>query len=960
MGQRTFIQQSNFSAGSISPKLQSQGTTATYKNGLATAENVQLEPQGNFSKRIGSVQAGKCNTTNLGVRLVPFIINENETVMIEFGNLYACFYYQGKQVLSGGALYVVTTTFTSDQIATMTYNQYYNTLYMAHINHAPCTLVFNSSLTNWTFGTFSLATVPADGSLNFTSNSPVTGQPIPELYGGIYTTPFTKAFATDLGPWTYAIDSNVVGPANLYLISQMTNVQGTNLTQPSFYYNGQPQFQTIYHTVSYYLSLLGLTYEWYDDIVTNGATTTNVAPIAHGLNPTPYDFGHGPYPSQAFPFTLPQLPRGPIPISPGDAGRTFTQYNNVGGSATIGSFTVPKFINSFIIGPSSFQTAAIQIPITITAPFILDPTQPPYTQLVNGVSTMLYTLLNEDGSDPTWEITHGVPLGPNLVGMYGTITASTLSFTYYTTSQNVVYYTLTATNGAFTNLLSNIATLPTSGTSGDPTTYGQNTYILTSTGGIFQIKWNLTTSLPGAANSGTPDALNHSQQLYLLTQSIVCAVIQAPSSYVNSTSWHIRQASSIAGFNLDSGAGTVSVLTCCPAAVTTYQQRLIFGGTYNFPQTLWLSASGVFNHFLPAANASDPIEVDLVSDKPCIVRWIAALRKLIVGTSLNEIELSDPAVGLTPAGITAVTRSAIGSTIQVTTQVEQDLLYIHRSTNKLFMMQYQFFIDGYLSNDISLSAEHLFGENIVEVAFRLHPFYTIYAVTVTGDLLTAVYSSNLKLNGWSVWKTTGSYERVSICHRSNYDQVYVVVNRNGTRYVEIFDESINPYYVDNYTLYSGSSTNTITGLSQYNGQSVAVYGTNIQSGTNAFVGNYQVTNGQITLSQNVTNAVIGLPYTMTAVTLQPETGQGMQTTTLPSTNGRWNRVFLSVYSSGVPTVNGVAPNVRTTSMQLTEPVPLQTGYLTYEGVSGTPTLTIQSSDNVPINVTGISGEYEIL
>ena len=56
-------------------------------------------------------------------------------------------------------------------------------------------------------------------------------------------------------------------------------------------------------------------------------------------------------------------------------------------------------------------------------------------------------------------------------------------------------------------------------------------------------------------------------------------------------------------------------------------------------------------------------------------------------------------------------------------------------------------------------------------------------------------------------------------------------------------------------VYSGASTATITGLSYINGRTVCAWGNGKDLGT------YIVSGGSITLSEAVTSAVIGLPYT---------------------------------------------------------------------------------------------------
>jgi hypothetical protein len=99
------------------------------------------------------------------------------------------------------------------------------------------------------------------------------------------------------------------------------------------------------------------------------------------------------------------------------------------------------------------------------------------------------------------------------------------------------------------------------------------------------------------------------------------------------------------------------------------------------------------------------------------------------------------------------------------------------------------------------------------------------------------------------------------------DQVYYYTNRtiNGStvRFVEKFSlisdcqgGTLNKQ-ADAFTIISQAASATITGLSYLEGESVVVWANGKDLGT------HTVASGTITVSENVTSAVVGLPYTAT-------------------------------------------------------------------------------------------------
>ena len=154
-------------------------------------------------------------------------------------------------------------------------------------------------------------------------------------------------------------------------------------------------------------------------------------------------------------------------------------------------------------------------------------------------------------------------------------------------------------------------------------------------------------------------------------------------------------------------------------------------------------------------------------------------------------------------------------------------------------------------------------------AYAQEPDSCLYFVRSDGKIICLTYIPEQKVFAWSHIVTDGAYESVAAITQGNYDRVYAVVRRTVSgstrRYIEVFDidrhsNSQQDYHMlDSYIEKNGTKSATISGLSHLNGKKVLV----LADGYYYDEKTYTVSNGQITLPEAVTRAVVGLPYTMT-------------------------------------------------------------------------------------------------
>lgn len=115
MGKFTPIQ-TNFTAGELSPRVQSRIDIVKYNNGLKTAENIQVLVQGGARRRPGLRMAAETKTSAKKSRLVPFVYNRDQAYILEVGDLYLRVFKDGAQVAEVITPYVEASLFEIDYV----------------------------------------------------------------------------------------------------------------------------------------------------------------------------------------------------------------------------------------------------------------------------------------------------------------------------------------------------------------------------------------------------------------------------------------------------------------------------------------------------------------------------------------------------------------------------------------------------------------------------------------------------------------------------------------------------------------------------------------------------------------------------------------------------------------------------------------------------------------------------
>lgn len=224
-----------------------------------------------------------------------------------------------------------------------------------------------------------------------------------------------------------------------------------------------------------------------------------------------------------------------------------------------------------------------------------------------------------------------------------------------------------------------------------------------------------------------------------------------------------------------------------PKTVATYQGRLFFGGTKSKPISIFGSVLNDEFNFQTGAGDDDEGIFDTLSFGFDHIVNIHAGRSLQVFTESGEYYNS--ATVITPALSGYLRQTTYGSKRVNNIDIDGSTYFVDRSGNALRKFVYSFDEDSYVSTNVALLANHLF-DDMVSLAVSKGTGKDIanLVYTVNSDGSMAVLNT-LKLEdvqGWSQWTTEGSYEDCAVVDQD----VYLLVNRNNKRYIEMVDENV--------------------------------------------------------------------------------------------------------------------------------------------------------------------------
>lgn len=232
-----------------------------------------------------------------------------------------------------------------------------------------------------------------------------------------------------------------------------------------------------------------------------------------------------------------------------------------------------------------------------------------------------------------------------------------------------------------------------------------------------------------------------------------------------------------------------------PGAVGYYQQRRVFGGSTNNPDTSYYSQTGNHNNMTRARpqQADDAITATLSAREVNQVRHYVPGTDLIILTDGAEWRIhSGDSSDFSAETLKQDPQSSWGSSHLQPIVAGKTILYVQENNIAIRSLGYTLAEDGYNGTDLTLLASHLFDDaTIVSWGYTRSPDPVTHVVRSDGKAAAMTFDQDQEVLGWGSWDTKGKFEWCVGMRPSStevHDAAYFVVKRtingNTVRFIE--------------------------------------------------------------------------------------------------------------------------------------------------------------------------------
>ena len=260
-----------------------------------------------------------------------------------------------------------------------------------------------------------------------------------------------------------------------------------------------------------------------------------------------------------------------------------------------------------------------------------------------------------------------------------------------------------------------------------------------------------------------------------------------------------------------------------PQAVSYFEQRRVFAGTNNEPQTMWMTRSGTesdMSYSLPVKD-DDRVNIRVAAREANTIRHVVPLNQLLLLTSAAEWRVSPVnSDAITPTTVSVRPQSYVGANNVQPEIINNSMVYCAARGGHVRELGYSWQSSGFVTGDLSIRSAHLFDNyTISDMCFAKSPQPLLWFVSSTGKLLGLTYIPEQQIGAWHQHQTDGIFESCCVVAEGIEDALYVIVRRtvngNSVRYIERMETRQittleDSFFVDSGLTYDGNNTGATT------------------------------------------------------------------------------------------------------------------------------------------------------
>jgi len=384
-----------------------------------------------------------------------------------------------------------------------------------------------------------------------------------------------------------------------------------------------------------------------------------------------------------------------------------------------------------------------------------------------------------------------------------------------------------------------------------------------------------------------------------------------------------------------------------PAAITFHENRLVFGGTIQEPDTIWFSRIGEFFDF-NFGTALDDEAFNLVAATGDVneIRYLVSSRDLQIFTDASELYV--PAFlnqSITPTNAQIRKQTPYGSVFVTPSSIDGATIFVQTGGSVVREYLYTDTEDSYTATSISTVASHLINSPIdMDVVHGAFNEAESYAALVSSDGYLSIFGSNRaeKRAAWMKWvSASGSFGTIAAVD----DRLFATVWCGG--YLKLC-EFTGDYGLDSY-VYGAGPTISMSNVFD-NGSVVHIVG-EASTGRLDYLGTQAVASNEIDVSafDGYTSFYVGVPFEIEIKTNSIDASMG---------NGP--------VTGDVRGISSVIVDMKDTRSMLVNGRPLVTTLnvtgkkeFRLNGYGRDPQVTITQSHPLPIQVNGLIAELSV-
>lgn len=225
-----------------------------------------------------------------------------------------------------------------------------------------------------------------------------------------------------------------------------------------------------------------------------------------------------------------------------------------------------------------------------------------------------------------------------------------------------------------------------------------------------------------------------------------------------------------------------------PSVVTYFQERRVYMGSPNNPDTYWMSQPGAFKNF---DSRIPPIPSDAITGTPWSVEvngiqaGVPMPGGLVVLTGLSAWQLTGAGgSSLNPQPITPVSQQAQPQAYNgchdniPPLKIDDQILYVQAKGSILRDLSYNYFVNIYTGTDLTFLSSHLFtGYQLLEMAWCEEPYKLLWATRDDGVLLSLTFLKAEDVMAWGRHDTNGQFWSLCAVTEPPVDALYVATQR---------------------------------------------------------------------------------------------------------------------------------------------------------------------------------------